>query len=143
MSESEDATVGYVMPSPPQRRRERGRGARRGDVRTAPVLLENGQDEATNSNHEENGNIIVAQTTRDEGVVKQSQSETSVGITAPDVSAMLQTEFVGFMASVTGVLNALFSMITSPQVSEMESSHDKEIKDNELLSNCIDQAKSY
>merc|ERR1739842_27422 len=69
----------------------------------------------------------------------------SVDMTWADVNATLQTtreEIADFMTKVTGVLTALFRIITAPQVSEMEKSHVKEIEENDLLNNYINHAKS-
>ena len=125
------------------RPRQRARGATGGNLGISPPLLQD--NEAMNGIHEENGDITVAQGTHEEGIVEQSQSTSSVDMTIPDVNATLQTtreEIADFMTKVTGVLTALFSVITAPQVSEMENSHVKEIEENDLLNNYINHAKS-
>ena len=125
------------------RPRQRARGATGGNLGISPPLLQD--NEAMNGIHEENGDITVAQGTHEEGIEEQSQSTSSVDMTIPDVNAALQTtreEIAEFMTKVTGVLTALFSVITAPQVSEMENSHVKEIEENDLLNNYINHAKS-
>ena len=125
------------------RPRQRARGATGGNLGNSSPLLQD--NEAMNGIHEENGDITVAQGTHEEGIEEQSQSTSSVDMTIPDVNAALQTtreEIADFMTKVTGVLTALFSVITAPQVSEMENSHVKEIEENDLLNNYINHAKS-
>ena len=132
------------IPSARGRPKRKAGGATGGNLGTSPPFLQD--NEAMNGIHEENGDITVAQGTHEEGIEEQSQSTSSVDMTIPDVNAALQTtreEIADFMTKVTGVLTALFSVITAPQVSEMESSHVKEIKDNDLLSKCINHAKSF
>lgn len=128
-----------------RRGRGAGGGARRGVTRPTTVLQENGQAEARQNNHEEIISVTVTPAIPVVGVNESDHSVTGGQMSLEDVTATLSAtrdEMATYMAKATGVFYTLFSVLTLPQVSEIESSYVNEIKENELLNKCVNEAKT-
>lgn len=73
------------------------------------------------------------------------QIATANEMSSRDLAAALDTtreDFLSHIKMVTGVLCALFSFLTPPQINEIEKSYENELKDNEIFTKCMNQAKS-
>ena len=73
------------------------------------------------------------------------QTTTANEMSSRDLVAALDTtrkDFLSHIKMVTGVLCALFSFLTPPQINEIEKSYENELKDNELFTKCMNDAKS-
>ena len=72
------------------------------------------------------------------------QPATANEMSSRDLVAALDTtreDFLSHIKMVTGVLCALFSFLTPPQINEIEKSYENELKDNEIFTKCMNHAK--
>ena len=117
-----------------------GRVARaRGSGRRGQPNQPNGRNDTTSTS-----NITVKTNTLRNEVDEIRKAGSSTENNVNDLRAALEAtneEVIGYMRSVTGVLCALFSVLTITQIKDIENSTN-DMKDDDLLSKCLNQAKS-
>ena len=93
-----------------------------------------------------NQDIVTDNTTAHTNEINEiKQTATANEMSSRDLVAALGTtreDFLSHIKMVTGVLCALFSFLTPPQINEIEKSYENELKDNEIFTKCMNQAKS-
>ena len=133
-SDSELESVGgerTVRRKPVARGRGRGRGSNnntrqpRNEVTSAPSNTNQGN--TANTLSDENINAVNAE-----------MSVSDLKVTLKET----RDEITSFMQSVTGVLCAIFGVLTLPQITEIENANSETLKDDALFNKCINQAKS-
>ena len=141
---SSDEEASVKEPSP--RRKKRGRPVR-GSARESGGTSEISHTEpnsVTQENSVSDNNTSVENTMieREETpIIGDSDKVTSVGEFQARLASTID-DVASFMRATTRTLAALFSVLSIAQVRELEQVNEDEIKENGMLRDCVNQAKS-